>query len=579
MSSMNSLRSAPVTREQPLSVTKFVSRVSIDIALLFFTAAALANIVLVGIGIYKNYTPIPGYDEWLGTVGFLHQIANHDVSAWFSKFNDHRIVLQRISTWIDYDIFGGKNVFSLLFISCLYVAMIVAINWKTRKHLGARDSVIWTSIVTCIMLNWVQNQIMTWAFQVQFIGAYSFSVLSFIFYAESASVPDSKVPLALAIIFGLFSAGSMANGPLVFPVLVLQAILLKRNRSEIFGFTIISVVIFSLYFYDKIFLPSTTGIPTGSLSSIAMFLLRLLGGPLWLPLGSDALCICVGALCIICTIVLLYLSFNANRMTTARTFYIATLAFCLLSGVIISIGRSLAMEIFGLVMAYSSRYMIVPILYWSSLLLLALDLSRGAGTRAVMMAMVAPLIAVLTVYQWHAADDTSYLFDRKLGVLSYKIGLGRKELVPLIFVGYDRFLAEAAWAAANRVGVYGSLPWLRDAGAVQFDRAHEDDRRCYGVLERIDPDPRGDRISGWAVSRSGSANLLVLLVDREGRTVGYGVTGATRHDLESKGLPSESGWVGFAKVGSGRLTAYLYLDGRSCRLSEATYSSPPAVRQ
>ncbi len=75
---------------------------------LVFTAAM---VVLAAIGCARAYTPIPMWDMWDGTVGFLNQLGDGNDSVWWGQFNEHRIVLSRVLFWIDARCFGSKLVF------------------------------------------------------------------------------------------------------------------------------------------------------------------------------------------------------------------------------------------------------------------------------------------------------------------------------------------------------------------------------------------------------------------------------------------------------------------------------------
>lgn len=541
----------------------------LKIVVIIAVILAATNIILALIGTIRSYSPIPFGDDWSGAVGFIHKIADHQVGAWFEPFTDHRIIIQRIVTWTDYRLFGGLGISELSLIITFYFSIGLFLTFYLYKSNNIIEYILYTCIVSCLMVSWVQAHNFTLGFQLQFVSTYFFAVLSFLSYSRPLSACGHRSSLASTIALGLCSAGSMANGPFVFPVLILQSLLLKKDKIDIIILVLVTIFVFVLYYHEGVFLSANPHVPASTPSGVVLFTLRLLGGPAWSPLNSDALCILLGTISITTgSVFLLAAISNLTTMTKARSFYVSVNIFSLMSAIIIAAGRSGVYSFWDIKLTYSSRYMIVPLLYWCSLFLLALDLSKGPRARAMIVAAIAPLVLILTVYQWHAVDDdVAGLFDRKLGVLSYKVGLGRAELMPMAFANGYIAVQEATWAAANGVGIYHSLPWLRDAGIVQYHRAQENDRACYGVLERVDPDPRGEQVSGWAVTRNRTANLLVLLVNEQGRTVGYGITGATRQDLRARGLPLESGWIGFAKPKSGPLTAYLYLSAHPCRLS------------
>ncbi|WP_143062191.1 hypothetical protein [Paraburkholderia diazotrophica] len=74
-------------------------------------------------------------------------------------------------------------------------------------------------------------------------------------------------------------------------------------------------------------------------------------------------------------------------------------------------------------------------------------------------------------------------------------------------------------------------------------------------------------MTGWVVSPRQKNDVLVLLV-RNGETVGYGISGERRSDVEKsvKGAPENAGWMGFSKAADS-LGAYGFVDGKFCKLN------------
>jgi hypothetical protein len=132
---------------------------------------------------------------------------------------------------------------------------------------------------------------------------------------------------------------------------------------------------------------------------------------------------------------------------------------------------------------------------------------------------------------------------------------------------HDRYVENATVAAEHKIGAYGK-GWLHYAGMVKFDPDRTDTASCEGHLEATSGPSGNIVVSGWA-SMGSAADLLIVIVDSADKTVGYGNTGYERRDVAEavKGTPRDAGWMGFANVAKGPISAYVYRDGKFYNLS------------
>jgi len=63
--------------------------------------------------------------------------------------------------------------------------------------------------------------------------------------------------------------------------------------------------------------------------------------------------------------------------------------------------------------------------------------------------------------------------------------------------------------------------------------------------------------------------LLVVFTDSENKTVGYGVVGEARPDVQAAitGASWHAGWRGYVVHSAGTVGAYLYTQGKFCPLA------------
>jgi hypothetical protein len=208
-------------------------------------------------------------------------------------------------------------------------------------------------------------------------------------------------------------------------------------------------------------------------------------------------------------------------------------------------------------------------------LLLWADAVSHVIWRRIVLAVSLALAALLLPSQRPAGDDNTFLYDWKLGLLGYKIGLEHTEYTKLLFPLelHSRFEQKAHLAIDHKLGVY-SQQWLIDAGTLKYDPNVRNDSLCRGQLNTVTGDSVGMRLAGWATGGSDRDGTIIVIVDSAANTVGYGVTGQARPDVVKAipGAPPDAGWVAFAKRVESPLTAYAYVHGAFCKIE----SSPGA---
>lgn len=520
-------------------------------------------------GAVRYFSPIPFEDQWDGYIGFIHSLYDHDYRAWWTPQMEHRIVFSRVLFWLDYKIFGGLNLFSVITVFILMALLCaVLIRERWNKDLG-QDRWFVVFVTVGLLFSWLQHENFTSGFQSQFIAVYLFAILGFAQYSRT----DGKLGcLPVVIIWALLSVLSMANGLFVLPVIVIQGVLLRRPAREILGIFLVGVIAAAIYLHGQSLsiLPVPPEMANVALAPVRFFFV-FLGSPI-AYLGGDNLATGIFGLVTFLTasgvVVRLYVT---RSITPYRSFLIASYGFVVASGIGVAHGRWMN----GFNSAHDSRYTTPALLGY--LLLVMLSLDAFSKRRTAIMSASAVFLTCLLPIQLAATGHTSLLpyfvrsgiYDWNLAVLGPKIGLDHPEFDDKIFPlsAHDRYLKQTNFAASMEIGPYAS-GWLHDAGVVKYDPALRDDTACSGFLEHAGIDAIGRTAIGWVVARQyRQPSTLIVITDTNGITIGYGVTGMKRPDVAGQeGAPSDAGWYGFAKEGPGVLQAYAYVGGKFCRL-------------
>lgn len=551
------------------------------IRVLLTCSLVLASLVVAStiFGTVHYFSSIPFEDQWDAYIGFFHSLADGDLlQAWWKPQMEHRIIFSRLLIWLDGKVFGGLNIFSIVSTFVLMIGLCACVAYESRRQFLAKYQWITAvAIIFGLMFLWIQYDNFTSGFQNQFVAVYFFALVG---YAQFSKIGEHRnLRIAIAILCGILSAFSMANGLAALFVMSAQAVLMRRPFREIAVVALIGAVVATVYLHGQT-IPVLPVDPT--MADVNLPILRFffvfLGSPVIFIWQSNLVVGIFGFLtfCAFASLVA-YLYFT-RTISAYRAFLIAGYGFVVAS----AIGASHGRWMLGFDAASTSRYTTPALLGYILLFMLAADaLPRR---RTLVLALPVVLLTFFVPIQIRALGHSdslpnfarANLYSWKLAVLGQKIGLDHPELDAGIFPAnsHDRFVNQADYAAAVNIGPYRN-GWLHDAGIVNYDPDKVDKTLCEGFLDGIQPDKVGRVSTGWVIARKyQGGHVLVLLVDTAGRTIGYGVTGMSRPDVSTiyPEAPGDTGWTAFAKSGDDPLNAYAYIGGKFCPLGKAKES-------
>jgi peptidoglycan/LPS O-acetylase OafA/YrhL len=523
-------------------------------------------------GVAHFYSPVPWWDEWDGYIGFYQNITSGWLGGWWVNHMEHRIVTSRILYWLDINWFGGQHIFLFIAEQAL-VFIIAATIWKKyARGRTIRAPLTWIiGLPFALLYSWLQNEVFKWGFETQVIAAYMFALLAAAQFAEFEDRRGKR--LMWALVFAGLAAISMGNGLVAFPMLFALAISCRRPIRELGAVVAAWFVVWAIYFYNystpAVVHPQMTAL--ARMKTFAEFFFVFLGNP-FAAVTSNSVFICIvfGALTFLLSCWLIIDLYRTKRITSYRAFLIGGYGFVVLSALAAMSGRAY----FGPEAGMLSRYTTGPLLAWTLLALLAFDVARSESARTATIVLSALIATAIVPFQRHVKDDNSYLYDWKLAILAHKIGEDRPELDALLFPAdaHGHFSDLATFAERHHVALY-KKGWLRDAGEVQYTPSKRDDSICQGSFDSVSSDGVGTRVKGWASTKAQKKDILIVLTDVSGSTVGYGVTGQVRQDVQNliPGVGRYAGWTGFIESGHtpAYAYAYAYSGGAFCRLPSA----------
>lgn len=505
-----------------------------------FTLAAILILLAVLDG-WLSRSAVPFHDAWDGAVGFLMRF-EEDASALLAQHNEHRLVTTRLLVWVDFQFFGGRDIF-LVATNYLFAAANWAILWSCLKAInGDRvappDLRLMGAMLAAWVFFWSQDVNFTWGFQHQVHGAQFFPLLAFLMLSHAAQRgPREHVFFVAALSLGIISAGTMANGALALALMAVWGIVLRMRVWQILTQAAAGALILFLYF-QEFRTPGTHDSVVSSVVShpfeILIFVFGYLGNPLVHVLSNNpavrALAGFFGAILVAATLVQ---TFHHVRNRSDSKVIPGLLLYIIYVGATAFItagGRALTFEH----IAFAGRYTTPTVLAWAALVcilspqIFQFYYSSRNYARWILMFANFLLVAMFVPAIYYFAPDKDYHHDQSVAVLALELRVADAEKIQLVYPNVQAVMNTAARASDQDLGIFAQTAYrgLReligqqvpdDAGqtcTAQIDPpinlpSHADHVRITGTLKGV---------------RSGNAGTRVLIRDPSGIIVGAALT-------------------------------------------------------
>jgi hypothetical protein len=339
-----------------------------------YAAATTALIV------YRTYSPVIFWDQWVVVDAAMRTAGKFPpLSMLWAQQNEHRIVVGRLACLADLYFFGGKNVSLLIEIYLVQLASALLFLWAFHHFGKASKAVLVTAagLLLFCMLCPLQMENFEWGFQITFVFAEvaaSFAFAAMVWYsAELATGKASRrVGLLLLSFFAAFlSECSLADGVLVWPILLLLTLVLRLPKWTQFLTAAVGASAIALYLPGYQSPPYHSRLSTSILHplSVAKYVVTYFGSswdstlPSYKALPTFSELVTVLAIAgSVASVAWLFLR-PRSRRDPLRAFLGANILFAIAAAVLTSLGRLS----FGIGQAISSRYQVIALLFWASL--------------------------------------------------------------------------------------------------------------------------------------------------------------------------------------------------------------------
>jgi len=501
------------------------------------------------------YSALPYEDEWDTWLGYLRH--GYSLSWFFALHNDHRIAAPRVLFAIDHLAFGGRR-WLLLVSSFVLQAFLVGLLMRLARRAAARDRhqdrVLGAALVCCLF-SAQQALNFYWGFQVQFFMVYAAgaaALFALLRSAAAASAPRRAAWFAISLLLAALCTYSMANGVLIWPILLLAAVWLKVPWPGLALAAAGTVLLPALYFQGW---HASALDATAPLGRTAVFALANLGAPLvplLAPLGASARIAVIAtalagaALLTGVAVAWVWLWRRKTRFCREQAVLVHFALFVAAASFAIASGRAhLPLDA-----AFRSRYITPPYIFWVCLLILAWPRLRSWRPPAAHALVCAALFFGVAYHQTaKLREAAAFGAGAHRGEAAVADGVSDRAAWPFVF----RSPAEAAPAVdylrVHRLSIFAAewTHWPGQPLASRFAIARNTDA-CQGSFEETTAVPAlpqpGWRLSGQAwYPGTNSSPSFVAFADPAGNIAGVAPVVARR-------------WLGYVPNAPASITAY-----------------------
>ncbi|MFL6415083.1 MAG: hypothetical protein ACJ74Y_05370 [Bryobacteraceae bacterium] len=517
------------------------------------------------IHVVRYYNPLPVSDYWR-VIEDVPLIQTGDFSWLWRQHNEHRILFPEIVFALDHLLFAGRQILPVVISSCCYIGAIFILGRK-----------FWCDANTSITLKTqalVLGGVITgWPLSVYVLGTpfllpWTLLQLAVVLALASAvRFAENSGPhwLAICITSAVVATYSVANGVLLWPILLTVAVLLHAPRSRLIALAVAAAISVGVFFvgYQRPGVPLLASIqhPVYSIGFVLSYFSMPFGA-----LRQPAFGLAFGLVSL--TLWATCIARNFRRPRRASPFFVVAsgyFGFLLLTAGLTSVARvNLADSGFG--NAKATRYLTFPLLGWAVLVAFTLALAyrprwRTFSTRVILVgAMIVVGFMQIRLGRWLRIND-SYVAFQQWAAISLQNDvydtafLGSvfpeeafiEHFLPLLRKGHKSIFADPVVETIGRD--FRSLFHLAKS-----------EREAGGVL-RITPVKEGVSVVGWAANLDRGGRDTVLLVDGLGEIVGFGrhLRAGVPQQLRSLPAKTSQTWVGFInrQYGSSSFAPYI----------------------
>jgi hypothetical protein len=549
------------------------------ISTIFSYAIFLGGIITVGVAVYMvvvSYSSLPYEDGWAQIDVVANGIDLHSLNWFWHQHNEHRFVIPKLFLVVDLLVFHANQVFLLASILLVQILHLALLGWSMRVLGGWRGDVWRTGVGVAAFCLFCASQWFNFVlgFQINFVLLGLFVTLSFVGLLLYWYHPERQISrshawpyLLLSILGALGATFSLANGTLLWPLLVAAAVFLRLRLSAIASLAIVGTISTALYFHHYVSptaqpnVVSLTVAPAEFLKFVAVYF-----GSAWVQASLRAAGIIgIAGAGITCFLVLRCGSYVRTHKAFSLQM-VLTLLFCIGTSFLTALGRLN----FGVSYAFSPRYQAFILLFWCCLGLMILELASALKPKRVpfLVVQVCLLAVVLRgayLAQYPIREARSHGFQLNVASMALLTGVPDWQQLSYVGVKLNYLMREAPYLQQDRLSVYSGDMYSQLGKPMDSLFRLVSPDQCTGALESTTPiegaGSRALRITGWAWDFRHGRPPSEMIAATEGVVTGLAALGDWRPTVRAANPWMKSsyvGYIGYARVGERDIPVKIY---------------------
>jgi hypothetical protein len=511
----------------------------------------------------------------------------------------HRLLVPRLLYLAEYEFFDGRNLFLVsvgVALQGVLAAVVARAVWAERRRSGAALTAFGLGLVAMLAFSATQLENFVRPWNVHWFLTNAAVAVCLAAGLRAGGVGDAVRSRSEASAWGWWllasvaawvASYSMATGLLSWPLLLLLGFLVRWRLRLLVAIGLEGALAIAFYLRGSRVLDAGSSLTSGG--ALVEWLLACLGSPLsWL--SRDAGIALALAATLAAAALLLRLLARRSEASRGECLLVGLMLFSWGAAALIALGRTaLWPESWE-----AARYQTIVLLFWLSLLLLALLALRGERPhqrvlRPLLMlgAAVWLAVAVLPGHFRQAGEIGSFVAKARAANLALLFGVSQRPDYVHVLTFSDRKLgfdsAAAYWGFLHERGLGVFSDPRRDLMGRVLDEAFSraDPDLCRGEVIRADPVPTrygpALRLGGWAWDIAASRPPSYLLATDARRSI-VGLGTPLRRKLGPLRWREDErpAWHGYARVRSGSFDVWALLEsGEVCQIARARRSMKP----
>jgi hypothetical protein len=479
-------------------------------------AILLGGMCTIAAAIYTilvSYSSLPWWDTWEYISAMAKGESPLSASWLWRQHNEHRMVIQKLFFAVDLKMFRARQVFLLASIVVIQVLHSGLWAWSMRV-LGGWRGALWRSgvglVAFCIFCPspWLNY---TMGFQVCYVLSPMFATLSFVglllYWKDSQRHPGEQgssrfLWLPVSILAALCGTYSLANGNLLWPLLLAAAVLLKLRAAAV-SYAITGAVNTFVYFYryvrpayhaDPI---ASLGAPVAVIKYVAVYF-----GSSWVngPIVAAEIIGVVGLG--VGLMVLLRTPYYVRNSQPFALQLVLTIAFCAGTAIVTAAGRIN----FGVKEAWENRYQTFALPFWCSLGLPLLGYVYSLRTKpqrfvVAQICLLAVMVRGAMLAEHPIGEARAHGFGLNLASMALRTGVYSPMVLERIAERSDRLLVGVEYLRAHQLSLFSDWDAALLGSPLDNVLRVASPNECRGRLEFApleDSTAPGFFVSGWA---------------------------------------------------------------------------------